>query len=170
MKKYVITALLILGATAAQAEGIYLGIGYGTVGGKEPGYSYTSSNVVGLIGYEINDTFSIEAETSSAVSKDTITISNTAIKIGMKHTAVYLKYSMSLGGQFTPFVRVGSSKGTASATVGNTTVSVDDNAFSWGVGGELEVSEAIGVRFDYSAADYGHTDGTVMAVTFVNRF
>ena len=170
MNKVIAAALLVIGATTVQAEGLYLGIGYGSVEAKDTVYSYTSSNVMGLIGYEINDAFSIEAETSSPVSKDTITIGITAVKIGMKHTAVYLKYSMPLDGTFIPFVRIGSSTGTASATAGATTVSVDDSAFSWGIGGEYKMSETIGVRFDYSAADYGATDGTVTGITFVNRF
>ena len=170
MNKVIAAALLVIGATTVQAEGLYLGIGYGSVEAKDTVYSYTSSNVMGLIGYEINDAFSIEAETSSAVSKDTITIGSTAVKIGMKHTAVYLKYSMPLDGTFIPFVRIGSSTGTASATAGATTVSVDDSAFSWGIGAEYKMSETIGVRVDYSTADYGATDGTVTGITFVNRF
>ena len=57
-----------------------------------------------------------------------------------------------------------------SATVSSTTVSVNDCAFSYGIGAEWELSEQTGIRLDYTAADYGVTDASVLALTSVFRF
>jgi opacity protein-like surface antigen len=57
-----------------------------------------------------------------------------------------------------------------SATVGSTTVSVNDSAFSYGIGAEWKLSEQTGIRLDYTTADYGVTDASVLALTSVIRF
>ena len=166
------SAVLIAAMTtgSASAEGLYLGTGFASVNAEEPGYKYGSTNILGLIGYEVNDYLSLEGELSVAISKDTIRIASTNIEIGTEHMAAYAKLTLPTAVPIKPYARFGMARAKASATVGSTTVSVNDSAFSYGIGAEWELSEQTGIRLDYTAADYGVTDASVLALTSVFRF
>ena len=71
MKKLTTVAVLaILTASSVSAEGFYVGAGISQEKAKPPvGDSLKSTNAIALIGYEVNDMISIEAETSLPVSK-----------------------------------------------------------------------------------------------------
>ena len=172
MKKLLAMSIITLGtASSAYAEGVYFGAGIARVDAEEPGYNYGSTNFLAMIGYEINPYISIEAETSLALVKDNITISSTVVELGMEHFATYAKFSLPTSGSIKPYARLGMSKGEASATVGSTTVSVNDTAFSYGFGAEYILNDKSGIRLDYTTADYGTvTTGTVLAITSVYRF
>ena len=107
---------------------------------------------------------------SVAISKDKIRIASTNVEIGTEHMAAYAKLSLPTSGPIKPYARLGMARAEASATVGSTTVSVNDSAFSYGIGAEWELSEQTGIRLDYTAADYGVTDASVLALTTVFRF
>ena len=114
------SAVLIAAMTtgSASAEGLYLGTGFASVNDEEPGYKYGSTNILGLIGYEVNDYLSLEGELSVAISKDTIRIASTNIEIGTEHMAAYAKLSLPTSGPIKPYARLGMARAEASATVG----------------------------------------------------
>ena len=84
--------------------------------------------------------------------------------------AAYAKLALPTAGPIKPYARLGMARAEASATVGSTTVSVNDSAFSYGIGAEWKLSEQTGIRLDYTVADYGVTEATVLALTSVIRF
>ena len=75
MKKLATVATLaILTASSVSAEGFYVGAGISQERIKDSGPdSVKSTNAIALIGYDINDMISVEAETSLPVSKDNST-------------------------------------------------------------------------------------------------
>ena len=78
MKKLATVATLaILTASSVSAEGFYVGAGISQerLSPDDAPLSFKSTNAIALIGYDINDMISVEAETSLPVSKHNITAS-----------------------------------------------------------------------------------------------
>ena len=74
MKKLTTVAVLaILTASSVSAEGFYVGAGISQERLKPCGDVCKSTNAIALIGYDINDMISVEAETSLPVSKYNLT-------------------------------------------------------------------------------------------------
>ena len=120
MKKLAtVAALAILAASSVSAEGFYVGAGISqerlSIAGES--FSFKSTNAIALIGYDINDMISVEAETSLPVSKNNITdiASEITADFSVYHTAVFAKFTLPTSGSFKPFARAGMVKGTFKA-------------------------------------------------------
>ena len=183
MKKLAtVAALAILSASSVSAEGFYVGAGISqerlSPNGEGRSFSHKSTNAIALIGYDINDMISVEAETSLPVSKKTIYDSSSDVigDISIYHTAVFAKFTLPTSGSFKPFARVGMAKGTSNfeSTDGEYDLKVDDTVFSYGWGAEWAMSEKFGLRVDYSmmkiSGDGEDADVDVLALSSVYRF
>ena len=183
MKKLAtVAALAILTASSVSAEGFYVGAGISQERLSPVGapISVKSTNAIALIGYDINDMISVEAETSLPVSKDNSTESFSEITadVSVRHTAVFAKFTLPTSGSFKPFARAGMTKGTAKAEVHGLfedTQKVNDTVFSYGIGAEWAMSEKFGLRVDYSMMEIsddlgGPADVEVLALSSVYRF
>ena len=184
MKKLAtVAALAILTASSVSAEGFYVGAGISQerllpIGAP---FSVKSTNAIALIGYDINDMISVEAETSLPVSKHNITASEITADVSVYHTAVFAKFTLPTSGSFKPFARAGMTKGTFKAenmsvgsSVGPSVIKVNDTVFSYGIGAEWAMSEKFGLRVDYSmmemSNDVSPGDVEVIALSSVYRF
>ena len=181
MKKLATVATLaILTASSVSAEGFYVGAGISQERLSPVGapFSFKSTNAIALIGYDINDMISVEAETSLPVSKKTIYDSSSDVigDISIYHTAVFAKFTLPTSGSFKPFARAGMTKSTFKGEVpGLYDYKVNDTVFSYGIGAEWALSEKFGLRVDYSmmemSNDYGSpADVEVLALSSVYRF
>ena len=181
MKKLATVATLaILTASSVSAEGFYVGAGISQerLTPVSAPFSYKSTNAIALIGYDINDMISVEAETSLPVSKDNINniVSDITGEFSVYHRAVFAKFTLPTSGSFKPFARAGMTKSTFKAEVGGDYDSkVNDTVFSYGIGAEWAMSEKFGLRVDYSRMemvdDLGFSaDGEVLALSSVYRF
>ncbi|MDB4222123.1 porin family protein [Amylibacter sp.] len=183
MKKLATVATLaILTASSVSAEGFYVGAGISQERLSPVGapFSRTSTNAIALIGYDINDMISVEAETSLPVSKDNSTESFSEITadVSVLHTAVFAKFTLPTSGSFKPFARAGMTKGTAKAEAipsGELLEKVNDTVFSYGIGAEWALSEKFGLRVDYSMMKMSNdqaapADVEVLALSSVYRF
>jgi opacity protein-like surface antigen len=181
MKKLATVATLaILTASSVSAEGFYVGAGISQerLTPVSAPVSYKSTNAIALIGYDINDMISVEAETSLPVSKDNINniVSDITGEFSVYHRAVFAKFTLPTSGSFKPFARAGMTKSTFKAEVGGDYDSkVNDTVFSYGIGAEWAMSEKFGLRVDYSRMemvdDLGFSaDGEVLALSSVYRF
>jgi len=181
MKKLATVATLaILTASSVSAEGFYVGAGISQERIKGSGaVSFKSTNAIALIGYDINDMISVEAETSLPVSKDNITASFSEITadVSVNHTAVFAKFTLPTSGSFKPFARAGMTKGTFKAEdipSGEVIDKLNDTVFSYGIGAEWAMSEKFGLRVDYSmmemSDDGSPADVEVLALSSVYRF
>ena len=176
MKKLAtVAALAILTASSVSAEGFYVGAGISQERLSPVGapFSYKSTNAIALIGYDINDMISVEAETSLPVSKDSFE----DVNFSVNHTAVFAKFTLPTSGSFKPFARAGMTKGTFKAEVislGDYDYKVNDTVFSYGIGAEWAMSEKFGLRVDYSmmemSDDGDPADVEVIALSSVYRF
>ena len=176
MKKLATVATLaILTASSVSAEGFYVGAGISqerlSIAGES--FSFKSTNAIALIGYDINDMISVEAETSLPVSKGSFEYTN----ISVNHTAVHLKFTLPTSGSFKPFARAGMMKGSWKAEAipsGEVVQKVNDTVFSYGIGAEWAMSEKFGLRVDYSmmemSNDVSPGDVEVIALSSVYRF
>ena len=177
MKKLAtVAALAILTASSVSAEGFYVGAGISqeSLSLEGENVSLKSTNAIALIGYDINDMISVEAETSLPVSKGSFEDKN----ISVNHTAVHLKFTLPTSGSFKPFARAGMMKGSWKAEAipsGEVVQKVNDTVFSYGIGAEWAMSEKFGLRVDYSmmesSDDFGNpADVEVLALSSVYRF
>ena len=176
MKKLAtVAALAILAASSVSAEGFYVGAGISQESLSPAGesFSFKSTNAIALIGYDINDMISVEAETSLPVSKGSFEDKN----ISVNHTAVHLKFTLPTSGSFKPFARAGMMKGSWKAEAipsGEVVQKVNDTVFSYGIGAEWALSEKFGLRVDYSmmemSNDVSPGDVEVIALSSVYRF
>ena len=179
MKKLATVATLaILTASSVSAEGFYVGAGISQERFGQPcGDVCKSTNAIALIGYDINDMISVEAETSLPVSKDNSTesLSEIPTDFSVYHTAVFAKFTLPTSGSFKPFARAGMMKGTFKAeAIGDYDYKVNDTVFSFGIGAEWAMSEKFGLRVDYSmmemSDDGSPADVDVLALSSVYRF
>ena len=182
MKKLAtVAALAILTASSVSAEGFYVGAGISQerISPVDAPVSFKSTNAIALIGYDINDMISVEAETSLPVSKDNITDISSEITadVSVNHTAVFAKFTLPTSGSFKPFARAGMTKATFKAenmSVGSSVMKVNDTVFSYGIGAEWAMSEKFGLRVDYSmmemSDDVSSADVEVIALSSVYRF
>ena len=176
MKKLAtVAALAILTASSVSAEGFYVGAGISQERLKDSlPVSFKSTNAIALIGYDINDMISVEAETSLPVSKG----STFGDEQTVNHTAVHLKFTLPTSGSFKPFARAGITKGTWKAEAipsGEVEQKVNDTVFSYGIGAEWALSEKFGLRVDYSMMEMSNDSGypadvEVLALSSVYRF
>ena len=177
MKKLATVATLaILTASSVSAEGFYVGAGISQERFGQPCVDVCkSTNAIALIGYDINDMISVEAETSLPVSKHNITASEITADVSVYHTAVFAKFTLPTSGSFKPFARAGMMKGTFKAeAIGDYDYKVNDTVFSFGIGAEWAMSEKFGLRVDYSmmemSDDGSPADVDVLALSSVYRF
>ena len=179
MKKLATVATLaILTASSVSAEGFYVGAGISQERFGQPCVDVCkSTNAIALIGYDINDMISVEAETSLPVSKHNITdiASEITADFSVYHTAVFAKFTLPTSGSFKPFARAGMMKGTFKAeAIGDYDYKVNDTVFSFGIGAEWAMSEKFGLRVDYSmmemSDDGSPADVDVLALSSVYRF
>ena len=179
MKKLATVATLaILTASSVSAEGFYVGAGISQERIKDSGpVSFKSTNAIALIGYDINDMISVEAETSLPVSKTSLETSLEGVNISVNHTAVFAKFTLPTSGSFKPFARAGMTKGTFKAEdipSGEVIDKLNDTVFSYGIGAEWALSEKFGLRVDYSmmemSDDGSPADVEVLALSSVYRF
>ena len=179
MKKLAtVAALAILAASSVSAEGFYVGAGISQERIKGSGsVSFKSTNAIALIGYDINDMISVEAETSLPVSKTSLETSLEGVNISVNHTAVFAKFTLPTSGSFKPFARAGMTKGTFKAEdipSGEVIDKLNDTVFSYGIGAEWAMSEKFGLRVDYSmmemSNDVSPGDVEVIALSSVYRF
>ena len=171
MKKLATVATLaILTASSVSAEGFYVGAGISQerLSPDDAPLSFKSTNAIALIGYDINDMISVEAETSLPVSKSSAYGDNQTVN----HTAVHLKFTLPTSGSFKPFARAGMMKGTFEAEdIGDDLYfKVSDTVFSYGIGAEWALSEKFGLRVDYSMSEIDGADVEVIALSSVYRF
>ena len=175
MKKLATVATLaILAASSVSAEGFYVGAGISKERIKDTlPVSFKSTNAIALIGYDINDMISVEAETSLPVSKG----STFGDEQTVNHTAVHLKFTLPTSGSFKPFARAGMTKSTFKAEAipsGEVLAKFNDTVFSYGIGAEWAMSEKFGLRVDYSmmemSDDGSPADVEVLALSSVYRF
>ena len=181
MKKLATVATLaILTASSVSAEGFYVGAGISQERIKDSlPVSFKSTNAIALIGYDINDMISVEAETSLPVSKNNITdiASEITADFSVYHTAVFAKFTLPTSGSFKPFARAGMTKGTFKAEdipSGEVIDKFNDTVFSYGIGAEWAMSEKFGLRVDYSMMKIStcgpSLDTDVLALSSVYRF
>ena len=179
MKKLATVATLaILTASSVSAEGFYVGAGISQERFGQPcGDVCKSTNAIALIGYDINDMISVEAETSLPVSKNNITDieSETTAEFSIYHTAVFAKFTLPTSGSFKPFARAGMTKVAFKAEDESNYAVLDDTVFSYGIGAEWALSEKFGLRADYTISKFDPYDDSpvdveVIALSSVYRF
>ena len=179
MKKLTTVAVLaILTASSVSAEGFYVGAGISQERFGQPCVDVCkSTNAIALIGYDINDMISVEAETSLPVSKNNITDieSETTAEVSIYHTAVFAKFTLPTSGSFKPFARAGMTKVAFKAEDESNYAVLDDTVFSYGIGAEWALSEKFGLRADYTISKFDPYDDSpadveVIALSSVYRF
>lgn len=167
------TAFLASTATvaAAQDTGFYLGAGVAVIDGGEQGFDLRSTNLNLMAGYEVSPFFAIEGEASIVLSEDSVTIGGVTGDVGLRHAGIFARLNlMDSSNTFVPYLRAGWAQGTAEVEVLGVSVSDDDTAFAYGIGGEYRYNEKGSVRLDISKADFDTVDATIVSIGNVWRF
>ena len=167
--KVSVFSLFALMQSPVWADSYYM-IGSGRIQTTETGREYGSTNLVGLVGAKVHDFVDLEGEFSFPVVEDTITITGTNVDIGLRHAGVFVRVHSGWSSDARFFGRIGYVSGTGSATVGATTVSVNDTAAAYGVGFEFGDATS-GFRVDFTAADWGAgSDSTLFSLGWYHNF
>lgn len=174
MKKLLsIVFIVILSASKVLANDLYMGVGLSAERLK-----YSSFNIIGILGYDINQSLSVEGETSFAIVpakmgiKET-TPSNTKYShyadYKIYHTAAFAKLTLPTSLSIKPFARLGV------AIIKTEVMGIKENEteLSYGIGAQWATSERLGLRIDYTIVNVdtvGNGSEGLFALNTVYRF
>jgi hypothetical protein len=164
-KVLVATALLAMLAlpAVAQDNGLYGNIATGIMNNKETGagaeLKYSTTNVVGRLGFAFTQNLAVEGEAGFTVAKDSINVSGVSADVGTSHFGLFAKGSMPVSEKLSVFGRVGAIRGKVSVEALGVELSESDTAAAFGLGAEYALSESMGIRFDVTRAEFSSTDG-----------
>ena len=165
MKTLVVCSALCSIASSAYAEQLYFGIAAGSLNASQSGISITSTDAIGLIGYDVNDMFAIEAEASISMIDDTYS----GVDLGLTHTGIFAKFTIPTSGSIRPYARIGNITAKITASVSGISISSSASDMAYGAGFEIPMTSS-NLRFDYTAADINGTDVSAISVGSVFRF
>ena len=167
------TAFVASTATVAVAQdsGFYLGAGVAVIDAEEQGFDFRSTNLNLMGGYEVSPYFAIEGEASIVLGEDSVNILGSSADVGLRHAGIFARVNlMESSNTFVPYLRAGWVQGTAEVEVAGVSVSDDDTAFAYGIGGEYRYNEKGSIRLDIGKADFDTVDTTIVSFTNVWRF
>jgi len=171
--------LLAGGAQAQMARSATTGTLYGELGYAQLKINDTGTSVKpgllrGIVGYNFNDFLAVEGMLGFGVRKDSTTASVGGVPVNVegdvRHIAgVYVKPKVMLGQGFELFGRLGYAdtrlRATASAAGVSATDTSSDGSFSYGIGGNFNVSPRAYVGVDYMRY-YKKDDTKIDGVSF----
>lgn len=170
MKKIAIAALMsvFVAAPAFAADpAFYIGVNAGSAKIDEPGFESTTA--YGLLGgYSFNQNFAAEIAYTNFGSKDyfgVLTVKSDALSVSGVG-------SYPFNEMFSVFAKLGfaSTKLDASGAVGGSESNTD---FTWGIGGQFNVTNQIGIRLGYDLYKVGKdvtADQKLTSITALFKF
>jgi len=174
MKKLLsIAFIVILSASKVSANDLYMGIGLSAERLK-----YSSLNIIGILGYNINQSLSLEVETSFAIVPAKMGVKETTppdtayshyVDYKINHTAAFAKLTLPTSLFIKPFARLGV------ANIKTEAISIKENQteLSYGIGAQWATSERLGLRIDYTIVNVdtvGNGSEGLFALNTVYRF
>ena len=169
MKKFAMVLLssAFLAAPAVAAD-MYVGVNVGSAKIDYPGYDTTTSFTL-LGGYAFNENLAAEVAYSSFGSKDYATLGG---PVTVKSSAVSLSGVLSY--PFNELFSVFGKLGFASTTLDGTGFPSESKSdLTWGLGGQFNVSQQVGIRLGYDVYKVGSgvtADEKVTSIGGVFRF
>lgn len=171
MKRFSTALLVSLFGSGAFAGDSYFGLGFGNATASDSTYSFTSRNIVGLLGYNLNDNLSVEGELSSTYDKADITVSGVKMGVSNTHAAIFFKGRVNASENLSLHVRAGYGEGAIGVSAGSISVEASDNAAMYGVGLQYNFNPSSGMRIDYTTASLKGTDSKMFTIMpFVYSF
>jgi len=159
-----VTAVGILAiSAAAHAQGGYWGLGASSVRAEdEVGDSIRPTNLYAHVGYDFNEHFGVEGQSSFTLLDDSFDGVDWSTSI----VGIYAKGAAPVSEKVSLYVLGGFSSVEVSADLGFGTASDDESGPSYGVGADFAVSQNLEVFVRYM--NYLEEDGLFTEVTAVN--
>jgi outer membrane immunogenic protein len=163
-----VAAIALSSMAQAEDKSVSLGAGYERASVGDIDFD----TVVFRAGYDFNQYFGVEGQANFGVGDQSVTALGVTADVS-------LDYSVGLFGVLrvvsnehgSIYGRVGYTNSQIGASVSGFTVSADDNAWAYGVGGEYRFDAQNGVRFDYTKLEFDEGDSSdVYGVSYVRRF
>lgn len=179
MKNQVLASLVVAAAAAvalpaaaqqAPTPSFYGNLGYTFIDGGE-GAKFGAATA--RLGARVHNNFAVEGEAAIGVDGDSVTVGGITADTKLKHSFnAYAVGLLPVTPQLDLFVRGG--YGTTRVRATSAGVSASDSEDSWNYGGGVQYlfDANNGVRFEYTAHDFGKGQGTADAwgVSYVRRF
>ena len=182
--KLIVTAIFLLGASQAQADGndIYVGASLGNNSfdfAGEPGFTVEDSSSAFKLfaGYNITKNIAVEFQYADLGKYDvSATISGIAINgdIDVSNTSLSGVYKWNTEGKFSPFAKLGYGRTKAELTASAAGVTANSDTSESGVvagfGAEYNVTDTIAIRGEWERIDAGEDNADLLSVGAVFNF
>lgn len=142
----VATAITLASIGAAQAQGMYAGVGYSQLTVDGSGVTIKPTQVLFKLGYSFDKTWAVEGRIGAGGASDSY--QNVDFKIDSL-TAIYAKGTLPLSDQFGVYGLLGYNGGTLKANAGSRSLSESKDGSSYGVGAEFNVTKNIGLSAEW---------------------
>ena len=163
MKKIFVaaTAIAMIGAPAASAQGLYVDGGYSfiSISDDDLGVDFDLGAIGGHFGYDFNANFGVEGEVMVGVNDEEFSDGFDSASLGLNYAlGAYGKVQAPIGEQIRVFARAGLVQAELEADVtlsgfGSASESSSETGAGYGVGAIFEVNDKIFVRGDYTRYD-----------------
>ena len=173
MKKFAFAALIASLSSIACAADVYVGAGFNQLNiDIDGGQSLNPTAINLIVGTEVTPNFAVEARLYTSLADDSIRVNNTtSVDIGLDHAeGVYAKGILPINEQVSAYGLLGYTNGALKASVGNTSVTSDDDSdVSYGAGMTFKVNKQVGINLEYArmftGSDY-HIDNIGASLTY----
>lgn len=163
MKRLLISTSALVMATTSVAEGGYLGPILSQVDADVVGGSVSRYAIGGKVGYNINESFSVEGRALRGVGD--ATFQGAEIELD-SILGAYLRAGLPTKSVFYPYAMIGIARSAATVSNSGTSVSDNDIDFSYGVGINVDISEDTAISLEYMS----YYDDSKAVVTDVTAF
>ena len=164
-----LSVLVLTAAASAQDEPQFtLGAGYERF--DVDGVDLDSLALRG--GYDFSQYFGVEGQLNIGLGDDTVDVLGTDVDVELNYAAgVFGVVRPWSNEQASVFLRAGYTVADVEASAAGISVSDNDDAWAYGVGGEWFFSGNNGVRVDYTRYEFDEgTDADAFGITYVRRF
>ena len=146
------SALLVAGAHAQNAPGMYGEVAYTQVNYKEAGYSLNPTALRAVIGYEITPNLAAEGMLGFGMSDSSVRISNVDVnmKVGTMAGA-YIKPKLNFSDAVELFGRFGYARSDITASALGYSLTQSGSDLSYGAGVKIKIADKTDVVVDYTS-------------------
>jgi hypothetical protein len=160
---------LALASTAALADDMYAGIGYGQAKIDTGGFGNAKPSVAfGNFGYQVNSNFAIEGRLGAGVSDDSVNVGGIPVKVKVDHyLGLYMKGILPLNDSVGLYAIAGASDAKATAKSGGASASDSNTEASYGAGMSVAVgsSKSTNLTLEWARL-FKDTDAVSVGVSF----
>ena len=148
----------------AQEQGGYAGVGYTHFDGDA---DISVGAISGRLGYKFTPNFAVEGEVGFGVKDDNVG----PIEVSLdNYVGAFGVGFLPLTPQLELFGRIGYAQATIEGSLAGITVDSDADGFAYGLGGQVSLTERVGLRGEYTRIDGDDGESDTFSASAVFKF